>query len=81
MIPQGTPAGAVVAKIEQRPVRRAAATEQNKIADGGKRLPGGVMSPEAAGDLEFLLGIEYAPSRLKVIERALHDACARRRKK
>lgn len=59
---------------EQITVRPASESEANKIAAGGKRLPGGVLSAEAVDDMEHLLSIEYAPSQLKVIERALRQA-------
>lgn len=66
---------------DDKPVRRASATEANKIAAGGKRLPGGVMSPEAADDLDVLLDHGYAPSRLQVIEKSLSQARKRLRTK
>jgi hypothetical protein len=66
-----------MAKREQeKPIRRASAVEANKIAEGGKRLPGGVMSAQAAQDMEHLLSVEYAPSQLQVIERSLREARA-----
>lgn len=58
----------------EKPVRRASATEQRKIDGGGKRVPGGVLSAEAAANLARLVDAEYASSRLQVIERALDEA-------
>jgi len=69
-----------MAKNSDKPARRAAATELNKIEAGGKRLPGGVMSPEAAEALAILVQREYGSSMLKAIERALLAAAARYRR-
>ena len=66
---------------EDKPIRRASAVEANKIAAGGKRLPGGVLSPEAAEDMDTLLDAGYALSRLQVIEKSLSQARKRLRTK
>lgn len=60
--------------------RYAAGTEARKIEAGGKRLPGGVMSPEATDALALLVERGYAQSMLKAIERALLAAAARFKK-
>ncbi|MDR3445741.1 hypothetical protein [Dyella sp.] len=60
--------------------RYAAGTEARKIEAGGKRMPGGVMSPEAAEALQTLVDRGYAASMLKAIERALLAAAARFKK-
>lgn len=59
--------------------RYAAGTETRKIEAGGKRMPGGVMSPEAAEALALLVERGYAASMLKAIERALIGAAGRYR--
>lgn len=69
--------GALVAKEQPAAPRYAAGTEARKIEAGGKRLPGGVMSPEAAEALALLVERGYAASMLKAIERALIGAAGR----
>ena len=52
-----------------------------KIEAGGKRMPGGVMSAQAADDMQHLVDALYAPSRLMVIERAVGEARQRLKSK
>lgn len=54
--------------------RNATASEKRKIAAGGRRLPGGVLSKQAAQHLETLRQCNYGDSLLHVIERALKEA-------
>jgi len=68
-------------KQTDKPVRRAAGTEARKIEAGGKRMPGGVMSAQAADDMQHLVDALYAPSRLMVIERAVGEARQRLKSK
>lgn len=56
------------------PAERVRASEARKISAGGRRLPGGILSPEAAACLDRLLRKGYGASVVKVIERALKDA-------
>lgn len=58
-------------------IRYAKGAEDRKVSAGGKRLPGGVLSPEAARALMHLCGAGYAPSLMKSIERALIEASER----
>ena len=54
--------------------RRATASERRRVEAGGRRMPGGVLSAEAARALEALLAAGYAHGVKAVIERALKDA-------
>jgi hypothetical protein len=55
-------------------MRNATASEKKSVALGGRRLPGGVLSKQAAEHLDMLRVCNYAPSIVKVIERALKEA-------
>lgn len=57
----------------------ARASEQRKIERGGRRLPGGVLAPEAADALDRLREIGYAESLTGCIARALLEAARRAR--
>jgi hypothetical protein len=61
------------------PAQRVRASEARKIKAGGRRLPGGVMSPDAAAAVDALIGAEYAGSVMACIERALVTAAKRRK--
>lgn len=62
-----------MAQLQAR-VRKA---EQNRIAEGGKRIPGGMLSPDAAEALACLVTEGYAPSQTQVINAALIEAARR----
>ncbi|WP_441253631.1 hypothetical protein [Bradyrhizobium sp. 613_E4_N2_2] len=54
--------------------RRATTSERKSVEKGGRRLPGGIISKQAAEHLDMLRVCNYAPSIVKVIERALREA-------
>lgn len=56
-------------------------SERRKIEKGGRRMPSGVMSPEAASALTALLKAGYAKSMNACIERALIDSNTNRKGK
>jgi len=56
---------------------RVRASEARKLKDGGKRIPGGVMPPDAVRALELLQAEQYAPTASGCIYRALIDAAER----
>lgn len=58
---------------------RVRASEARKIARGGRRLPGGVLPPDAATALDMLQRSGYAPSAAACIARALVAAASRSR--
>ncbi len=53
------------------------ASEARAVERGGRRLPGGIIPPEAANALTRLLASGYATSATGCIARALVDADAR----
>jgi hypothetical protein len=61
-------------EVKPKEPRWASGTESRKIEAGGKRLPGGVMSAEAADALDSLIADGYAPSKLQTIEKSVMDA-------
>ncbi|HKY46186.1 MAG TPA: hypothetical protein VJM50_24050 [Pyrinomonadaceae bacterium] len=60
------------------PADRVRASEARKIANGGRRLPGGILSPDAAAALDGLLARGYAASATACIAKALIAAAKRR---
>lgn len=50
------------------------ASEARKIKSGGRRMPSGVMSPDAVKAMNALIRKGYANSMTACIERALIDA-------
>lgn len=52
------------------------ANERKRVLAGGRRLPGGILPPEAAQALESLLDRGYADSRVGCIAKALIEAAA-----
>jgi hypothetical protein len=61
------------------PAQRVRKSERLARERGGRRLPGGTLSPEAAHALEILLDRGYATSATSVIARALIEAAVGRR--
>lgn len=53
---------------------RVRASEARKIEAGGRRIPGGVLSAEAALALDNLKALRYAKSATACISKALIDA-------
>ena len=53
---------------------RVRASEARKIESGGRRLPGGVLPPEAAQALDALVTCGYARSATACIVRAVLEA-------
>ncbi len=62
------------------PAERVRASEARKIAAGGRRMPGGVMPPDAAEALAVLESDAYGDSSAACIYRAIIDASDRIRK-
>lgn len=62
-----------IAKIQTR-VRN---LEARKIEGGARRMPGGLLQPEAAQAIESLLASGFAPNITHVINRALIECAAR----
>ena len=56
------------------PAQRVRASEARKIKDGGRRMPSGVMSPDAVKAMNQLLRAGYASSMTACVERAIIDA-------
>jgi len=56
---------------------RVRGSEARKVKAGGRRMPGGVMPPEAADALATLQEAAYAFSASACIHRALIEAAAR----
>jgi hypothetical protein len=56
------------------PASRVRASEARKVAEGGRRMPGGVMPADAARALEVLQANGYGDSASSCIYRALIDA-------
>jgi hypothetical protein len=54
--------------------KRVRASEERKIAAGGRRLPGGILAPEAVAAIDRLRDVGYAPSAMQVISRAVVEA-------
>jgi len=63
------------------PSERVRASEARKIKAGGRRMPGGVMSPDAAAAVERLAAAGYAASVTACIERALVEAASELKKR
>lgn len=59
---------------EDKPQRRASVTEERKMREGGRRMPGGMLTPESSEALVSLVDDLYAPSFVKAIERSLKEA-------
>lgn len=74
-----TPAGFVwpSPKRPATPAQRVRNSEARKVKAGGRRMPGGVLSPDAAAALDSLQSGGYAPSATACIARALLDAASR----
>ena len=51
--------------------------EARKIESGARRMPGGLLQPEAAQAVEALLASGFAPNITHVINRALIECAAR----
>lgn len=67
----------ILAEHEQKaPAGRVRASEARKIQRGGRRMPGGVLPPEAAKDLQSLQDRGYAQSAMACIVRALRAAAS-----
>lgn len=62
-----------IAKIQTR-VRN---MEARKIESGARRMPGGLLQPEAAQAVESLLASGFAPNITHAINRALIECAAR----
>lgn len=56
--------------------QRARSSEARKLQSGGRRMPGGVLSPQAAADLQTLQERGYASSATACIVRALREAAS-----
>lgn len=56
---------------------RVRASEARKLADGGKRIPGGVMPADVVKALEMLQSEQYGPSASGCIFRAVIEAAER----
>ena len=56
-----------------------AKSRAKKIAEGGMRLPGGVLGKPTADDLRWLLSDGYGPTITGVIAKALSDVAESRR--
>lgn len=61
------------------PAQRVRASEDRKVAKGGRRLPGTVIGAKATMSLEALLAAGYAASATACIERALEESWPRYR--
>lgn len=60
---------------------RVRASEARKVEAGGRRMPGGVLPPDAATALERLQAAGYADSATGCIARALVEADRRQRRR
>jgi len=56
------------------PAQRVRNSEVRKVQAGGRRVPGGVLPPDAAAALYSLQASGYAPSATACIARALVEA-------
>lgn len=56
------------------PADRVRASEARKVKAGGRRIPGGVLSPEVATALERLQAAGYAANATACIAQAIIDA-------
>lgn len=56
-------------------------SEARKVQAGGRRMPGGVLPPDAAVALDSLQASGYAPSATACIARALVEAATTKRKR
>jgi hypothetical protein len=65
------------AKRPATQAERNRASEARKVDAGGRRIPGGVLPPDAAAALDSLQATGYAPSATGCIARALLDAASR----
>jgi hypothetical protein len=65
------------AKRPATPAQRVRNSEARKVQAGGRRMPGGVLPPDAAAALESLQASGYAPSTTACIARALVEAASR----
>lgn len=63
-----------MSKETDSPAERVRASEDKKIAAGGRRMPGGVMPADAAAALEVLLANSYGRSASACIFRAIVEA-------
>lgn len=54
--------------------QRVTRSNDKTISKGGRRMPDGMLQPEAAQALDDLVAAGYAPSRVAVISTALLDA-------
>lgn len=68
------------AKRPATPSERVRSSEARKVQVGGRRMPGGVLAPDAAAALDSLQASGYAPSATACIARALVEADSRKRK-
>ena len=62
------------AKRPATPAERVRASEARSIARGARRMPGGLLSPDAADALDALIAAGYAASKTACIVRALCGA-------
>lgn len=56
---------------------RVRASEARKLKAGGRRIPGGILPPDAAAALELLTAEQYATTASGCIFRALIEAAER----
>ncbi len=63
-----------MSKDPTTPAARVRASEDRKIAAGGRRMPGGVMPADAAAALDVLIAEGYGNSASSCIYRAIIEA-------
>lgn len=63
-------------KEKSDPAERVRASEARKIQEGGRRMPGGVMPPDAVAALDKLIAAGYGNSTSGCIFRAIIEAAA-----